>query len=182
MNLGIQTRLYQTLISNDLFWQGVWQIQSLKVFCIYKQWKDFRKADLKTTYSKSHKNEVFKYNLVTSSYQSSQRDLFQLFILFRWSDREILRNWISNLATKISSTNKKTRKSTDVKKKQHMKKYFLLPVNRPTSALCCNLLRLILNGVSSICFRIYLLFTCHTLKDTILTLIISLNHVTVFPS
>lgn len=129
------------LISNDLFWQGVWQIQSLKVFCIYKQWKDFRKADLKTTYSKSHKNEVFKYNLVTSSYQSSQRDLFQLFILFRWSDREILRNRISNLATKISSTNKKTRKSTDVKKKQHMKKYFLLPVNRLTSALCCNLLR-----------------------------------------
>lgn len=91
-----------------------------------------RKADLKTTNSKSHKNEVFKYNLITSSYQSSQRDLFQLFILFRWSDREILRNWISNLATKISSTNKKTRKSTDVKKKQHIKKYFLLPVNRPT--------------------------------------------------
>lgn len=140
MNLGIQTRLYQTLISNDLFWQGVWQIQSLKVFCIYRQWKDFRKADLKTTYSKSHKNEVFKYNLVTSSYQSSQWDLFQLFILFRWSDREILRNWISN-QIKISSTNKKTRKSTDVKKKQHIKKYFLLPVNRPTSALWCNLLR-----------------------------------------
>lgn len=96
------------------------------VTSIYRQWKDFRKADLKTTYSKSHKNEVFKYNLITSSYQSSQRDLFQLFILFRWSDREILRNWISNLATKISFTNKKTRKSTDVKKKKTYKKIFFI--------------------------------------------------------
>lgn len=126
MNLGIQTRLYQTLISNDLFWQGVWQIQSLKVFCIYRQWKDFRKADLKTTYSKSHKNEVFKYNLITSSYQSSQRDLFQLFILFRWSDIEILRNWISNLATKISSTNKKNKKINRREKETTYKKIFFI--------------------------------------------------------